>query len=1618
MEKQQAYAKVVTSGIGSQKYTAFGRRRHTSTGVQIAYYDKMALFPLFRSIATGKMQNIYNKMLSQGIDMLMVNSAVKVGSQGSKPINWDSFAKDPNEAQASLGTKLTFDDGFQFDTYEQKFMYLRKQLNTDPKEEYMMHMGTQMTKVVMSSLLDGRTYYLQDGTEMNGSELRNDIMNAINILSDRGYHNIVTRFFKTNNNGELIDEDGNVISDKSNDKVLDEQKFAREVRQMMQTKDPDKNIIDGIEIVEQKDADGKITKHMRLPLNAISNSNWLESVLISSINSKVVDIETPGAAFIQRSVWAMEGPTMFERSSGAIQGDENLPKSINNGERLQMVNEEGSMDCVVSYDFIKKMFRGDLPQVPIRDKNRNLIWDLIPETDKNGKVIMKDGKPVYKQKKDKEGNLVVDKEGKPVYKRKIRMREMSFDEARQWLIKRGIIGKGATANIIGYRIPTQAQSSIHALRIVDILPVVNDTIILPAEFTKITGSDFDIDKLFLSSIQYTVNREEGEDGKFHQTVSSDFKESSSAYYQNKLLKDYLAILLDWTSHTNKKQRTTNILHRSIDNDTKLLKDIIKDIEEGKPISMEEPYGFYSLSTQTESKNDYITGKIGIGPFALNNNNHILTMMYHVRFKHIESSVMSALGLETLDGRVDKNGESIMSWISALINAHVDIAKDPYISRLNVNPFTYNLVNLLVRTGLGKKTFYFTTQPIMKELANAYINAGALYMADPHKGKFKLQQEAVDEFAEKYFEELGEDAINKINIIKEGGPTVTKRRTEINEEIKKLFDGNDLILNAKSNTVDKNQQLLVYLAYLQFDKYANALSNLVKYSKIDTKKQGKSVVEQMIYQTGYNRTFDTTREDNLFDPVGLSSMQNKSYIATKTDNAIGATKDILRSQFIQSTPAFQGSIDKMLKAIGREDSLSVSLVTKAVNALSAAVKSKFFVDTYVPAITDIPSYMHDLVSESQEYLSFKISKPGYEIELVGDPTYNLKSYCNGGVAWLLYKGLDGKDYQIPLNIIGADNTTNKIYVDKPLNTQNLQGRILIKGGKNTIYDRFMRLQIAIQTNPQFAKLRSASGEIQNRLLQMIVPGTVTEYKASVVAGEHPDTYETAKFVKLFNFVEDSGNTANYIIDGWEELLSYTDSEHPEAQKIIRDFARDLIVYAFITSGDRGGFTKMFKYVPVSWREESGYGQYIHDKLAEYSIGYETDVDIEDVLLNNWYDNELVPTYQLDDRKTKTSNFMKYYTTKDNVRLGFPTILAALHTVNGKLETSIDPRTAPLFIKVPRRRDLSAENSQRRFTVYKLHNIAISNNGLEYPVYIKVNPKGNQITGNFIITEYGRSDNLNSPEYTINEETLKKIYQAATVADTINSTKKAFPVYAAIIEGLNRAWNREQERGSGVTDQEINQHIKSNPVSQNISKFNYLLTEGEPINIWAGTNENPEFSNLYKRPFKYNGVEFNSVEQAFQLAKFEGLIQWLDMYSENKEATDRVISQIRQAIEDIMNAKTGAEAKKIGQRRFTTRSPKIKENIDLYFSDKVYNRNWNDINERIMKLLISASFEQNQDMLNKLISTSFRPFTHNQATDKWKTEFPRILQEVRSDLYQKNQKFDDSQFSDEAMNHCKS
>jgi hypothetical protein len=104
-------------------------------------------------------------------------------------------------------------------------------------------------------------------------------------------------------------------------------------------------------------------------------------------------------------------------------------------------------------------------------------------------------------------------------------------------------------------------------------------------------------------------------------------------------------------------------------------------------------------------------------------------LYKVSFAK-RDGILDWLNARSLHGYSDRDGNSILSWLGALINAHVDVAKDPYILRLNVNRYTWNLLNLLVRTGFGDDAFYFINQPVLKLLAEEYDNMNGTVVDDP------------------------------------------------------------------------------------------------------------------------------------------------------------------------------------------------------------------------------------------------------------------------------------------------------------------------------------------------------------------------------------------------------------------------------------------------------------------------------------------------------------------------------------------------------------------------------------------------------------------------------------------------------------------------------------------------------------------------------------------------------------------------------------------------------------------------------------------------------------------------------------------------------------------------
>ena len=1396
--KLNAYNKIVTTVIGTQKYTAFGRRRDPKTGIMITYYDKYALFPIFESIAYGRTANIFHAMKKQGVDQLKINSAIKVGSQGSQPIKWDDYSSVEGDE------KPLFLDTFKFNSYEQRFKYLRKQLNTDPNEKKYMNIGTQATKIVMSNLNVNNYYVLRDGTKIKGQDLLDTIMNSMNRLSDIGMQNVMKQFFKTNEDGQIIDGDGKVIDDGNLSRVvIDQKKFIETVLDMIKSDDPNINLLSSLQV----EGDEKSGYRLSMPVDAVQSSNFLESKLIAKINGEVIDTKTPGAAFIQRSVWGMQGSKLFERNDGGIVGDNNV--TLYNGKRLQMINKEGSMDCVLSIDYFKK-----------------LLGDFDIQT-KRTFELTKDGAKI--PLKDKDGNIKVDKDGNTIYKTKLEKRQLSFEEARKWLIDNGIIGENAKANILAYRIPTQAQSSIHALRCVDVIPVVNDTVILPEEFTKITGSDFDIDKLFLSGLNYKTEGVENIYGYVEQRLVKESELTEEHRLQNKIIDMYLALLID--KNDNGKPRNVQILHRSIDNDTDLAKSVLKDIEGSGKSKTESPYSFYSLARQTASKNDYITGKVGIGPFALNNNNQILTMIYHISFRESKLSLLNTLGLSRLDKQLDVDGNSIMSWISAMINAHVDIAKDPWISRLNVNPFSYNITNLLLRTGWGGNTFYFLTQPIMKQMADAYVKASSQYMQQ-NGSTYSRQQQSIKDVAEQYF---GKDVTFNGNTLDDALSLIDTGDKEsiqaINEAIKKLFESEQFKQDARdyaqgNDIADqkglKSRQLGIYLAYVQFSKYANALANLVKYCKIDTKKHGKSAAEQLVYKEGFDELFEFAIDEDgvlikkgdvgaLFEPAGLLDLVEHSYVGTKTRNAISLTKAILGKQFMSSTPGFIQML-RQLNTMAGNTSLSVSFVQSAQKALSAAIKSQFFND-YVSRISDNPRYMHDLVNSSSEDLEFSYDASTNSMSITGNK-HSLKSYV-GQPILLWYKDKDGNLQQyiprdkngnaLPLKVLSAKD--DKIQLNISING-NFNGVCRLLGGANTIFDRLSRLKPMIYHNSDYSDLQG------NLLLEMLIPGKRVKYSPKdAVLGERPDTYDDLKFVKLQNFVDDGGINTNYIINAWNELLEYQNDKQPQVAEYIRNFARDLVVYAFITSGDTQGFTKMFKYVPASWRKKSGYANFINRKLEQLT-SYIPTVDLNDVLLNNWYDNKLVPTYQFyskDANGKKSSNFIgvaKMNSVNGNKQTwsAYPTILAALKkNDDGMYKPSIAVESSPKFIKIPR--SYNHYDSQRQYNVYQLYGFARHDSGIMYPVYVLVQPKGTKVSGGFMVTEYGRDDSTpSSTEYVVNQGALRAFVESADFINQLPAIKKNFgDEYAAILNDLRT----EQTGGvaAAITDDDQAQPVNT-------------------------------------------------------------------------------------------------------------------------------------------------------------------------------------------------------------------
>lgn len=883
----ELYAKALRASIKPLKMMYFGDHFDEVSDINVPVFDKMALFPMFKILANADNKYLYDRMNNEQlgtIDMLKFESSTKVGSTRDKlKVYKDNRNTQLNiEAINSPSTTVINQDTVVerlnggLTTKVQDIKQLRLQLNTEPHEHTDRSFGTQAVKICIGNVVDDRHYGHNKGQNVSGARIKKDVFGCIKALSTKGYMKL-----KGSNGvaGRFFDKNGKINNKALSNYLIQEAKGTNMSAEITEALALDKN------------------GNFRAPIASLSTRNWIESKIISLINKEVIDVNTPGGSAIQMASFGFKGKDVDSYSNIHLlnQNIDNLDLSI----KLNKILKARGINTIK--DIIEY---GESPlKMSLSDKHFTEILDLFSSFS-----IDFNTKEEFKYRAFNDGNKLSfdpDKGSMEVmlstnFFRDVVPQEYQTDYTtmRDWLIEHNVIGNNSKPYGIGYRIPTQGLSSTFSFIVADVLPAqTGDTIVVPDEFTAMTGSDFDIDKLYIAT--YSYDPETNERYTWNNDAKS-YTEQTEGALINKLLDSYTLVISD--------KKTLAETRASIDTLTGILKKEILPLVQTTELKEAEPMYELMPSFQESRKTEYTSGKAGIAPFALNSTNHCLTQATHLRMKFSEGA--NKYNLNQFDEITGQDGYKILDWLSAMINAHVDVAKDPYIIVLNVNKVTYNMASFLLRTGKGRNTFLFLAQPALKEYANRKImNEGVIGVSKQYDNQI------FSDIKQKYWDMLNRFPLSdtykkQIEQLVQNGSIDAFNQSKLASSLES-FRSNDI------TPQDIVQQLLVIKAYQDLASDAQTMADLVQRSQIDTKKYGNNLSQLQNFYNSYTTFIEDNKEKFFTDTVdtnGLDIYFGNTFLHKKLIYVMDLSNSILRSQVFAATNGYKEILTSILQQI--------------------------------------------------------------------------------------------------------------------------------------------------------------------------------------------------------------------------------------------------------------------------------------------------------------------------------------------------------------------------------------------------------------------------------------------------------------------------------------------------------------------------------------------------------------------------------------------------------------------------------------------------------------------------------------------------------------------------------
>lgn len=832
--------------------------------------------------------------------------------------------------------------------------------------------------------------------------------------------------------------------------------------------------------------------------------------------------------------------------------------------------------------------------------------------------------------------------------------DKTYKERRKWLIDNNIIGKDSKAFGIGYRIPTQGLSSAFAITVMDVLPEENgDLIILPPEITSQTGSDYDVDKIYIATLNYKdgklVNRGDIDNDLSLEQKVKVYEDWSIEELQNKLLFDYLSILQDPKSYSSNRRSLDVIVNNLHDN----------FLDRIRPANKSYREGMYELlpSFQSNAKLEFKTGKDGISPFALAITH--LTLMQQVHLTMNYGDKVDGYGFGDLDEIYSKDGVSYISdWLSAMVSAHVDVAKDPYVFTLNLNNVTYSHAAFLLRAGMGLSTFSFLAQPILKEYTSRAMQLGGIYgnmitgteveNISSWEKSASLRKQLISSYIhsiDRWLEYLSSDESNakfiqetriklngyrykiandnvrfkmrKQNGDKDPEPYVDKEKIfNLEYGIKQINVVNDNKYSAKEKVDALLFNLMCLQAFTDISKPAKSLSQLVTISRIDTEGFGNTIQKQqnfknrildMWYNSGSQwRIKNASDEMNSIPGYAMSIYFEHTFLWDKFTQAHNLTKQILRRQLLTATTPFEQLFSNVSERLNGTLTYDKPLYKENEDGV-------WQVEYHINRKTG-GKVWH--TSEHKTFRPYSNEDTAQRVAVALDNIARFNILMNSGKVVKKKEQIligEGEQTSIPVDLsFGGDLNKALPYFTK-----------LLFGTKDTesLPQQISTFISDVMNNPDadYAEGLIQNGEFINEFLLYLSPISKTK---------------KVPIDRLF-LNESIIRTADYkkekLIADFSQLLKHQSER-------VRQLARDIIIYGYYTSYDTSSRNNVFGLVPETYR--SLYDAAITDMIKASNREnqmklllppIEVDQSVEnmgeyytDILCRNyWFDDNIVP-----------------------------------------------------------------------------------------------------------------------------------------------------------------------------------------------------------------------------------------------------------------------------------------------------------------------------------------------------------------------------------------------------------